>query len=80
MKARVFVSLRPSVLDPEGQTIHAALKSLGHHSIAAVRQGKVFELDIDSTDADAVRRQVEQIAHDVLANPVIESYRVEVDG
>jgi phosphoribosylformylglycinamidine synthase len=80
MKARVFVSLKPSVLDPQGQTIHAALKSLGHASIAAVRQGKVFEIDIDSEDREAAQREIEQIAHDVLANPVIESYRVEMLG
>lgn len=78
MKARVFVSLKPSVLDPQGQAIQAALKSLGHASIAAVRQGKVFEIDIESADLEAARREVEQIAHDVLANPVIESYRVEL--
>jgi phosphoribosylformylglycinamidine synthase len=80
MKARVFVSLKPSVLDPQGQAIQAALTSLGHASVAAVRQGKVFEIDIDSPDRDAAQREIEQIAHDVLANPVIESYRVEMLG
>jgi phosphoribosylformylglycinamidine synthase PurS subunit len=80
MKARVFVSLKPSVLDPQGQTIHAALKSLGHASVSSVRQGKVFEIELDSGDRDAVQREIEQIAHDVLANPVIESYRVEILG
>ena len=80
MKARVFVSLKPSVLDPQGQAIQAALKSLGHASVSAVRQGKVFELDIDSADRDAAQREMEQIAHDILANPVIESYRVEILG
>lgn len=80
MKARVFVSLKPSVLDPQGQTIHAALKSLGHASVSSVRQGKVFEIELDSADRDAVQREIEQIAHNVLANPVIESYRVEILG
>jgi phosphoribosylformylglycinamidine synthase len=80
MKARVFVSLKPSVLDPQGQAIHAALKSLGHSSITAVRQGKVFEIELDAADRTGAEREVEQIAHDVLANPVIESYRVEIVG
>lgn len=78
MKARVFVSLKPSVLDPQGQTIHAALKSLGHASISSVRQGKVFDIEIDAADPETAAREIEQIARDVLANPVIESYRVEI--
>jgi phosphoribosylformylglycinamidine synthase subunit PurS len=78
MKARVFVSFKTTVLDPQGQTITHALNSLGHKSIAAVRQGKFFDVEIspDATPADA-RREMDQIAHDVLANPVIEDYRVE---
>ena len=78
MKARVYVSLKPTVLDPQGQTIRAALNGLGHKTIASVRQGKFFEVSIDAqADAAQVRQEMEQIAHDVLANPVIEEYRVE---
>jgi phosphoribosylformylglycinamidine synthase subunit PurS len=78
MKARVYVSFKTTVLDPQGQTITHALNSLGHKSIAAVRQGKFFDVEIstDAAPADA-RREIDQIAHDVLANPVIEDYRVE---
>ena len=78
MKARVYVSFKTTVLDPQGQTITHALQSLGHGSIAAVRQGKFFDVEIspETTAADA-RRELDQIAHDVLANPVIEDYRVE---
>jgi phosphoribosylformylglycinamidine synthase PurS subunit len=78
MKARVYVSLKPTVLDPQGQTIRAALNGLGHKTIASVRQGKFFDVAIDAqADAAQVRQEMEQIAHDVLANPVIEEYRVE---
>lgn len=78
MKARVYVSLKPTVLDPQGQTIRAALNGLGHKTIASVRQGKFFDISIDAqADSAQVRQEMEQIAHDVLANPVIEEYRVE---
>jgi len=79
MKARVFVTLKSTVLDPQGQTVRAALNGLGHTSIAAVRQGKYFEIALaDGLSREAAFREVETIAHDVLANPVIEEYRVEV--
>ena len=78
MRARVFVSFKPTVLDPQGQTIRGALNGLGHRSIADVRQGKFFDIEL-SPDAtrDSAAREVDQIARDVLANPVIEDYRVE---
>ncbi len=78
MKVRVYVSLKPTVLDPQGKTIRSALNGLGYKAVSEVRQGKYFEMSIESqADAESVRAQVEQIAHDVLANPVIEEYRVE---
>ncbi len=78
MKARVYVSMKPTVLDPQGQTIRSALVGLGHTSIAAIRQGKFFEITLESgTDRAKVSAELEQIARDVLANPVIEEYRVE---
>jgi phosphoribosylformylglycinamidine synthase subunit PurS len=79
MRARVFVSLKPTVLDPQGKTIRAALSSLGHAGITDVRQGKFFDIQLaDGLDHEAVAREIEQVAHDVLANPVIEEYRVEL--
>ncbi len=79
MKARVFVSLKSTVLDPQGQTVCSALHTLGHRAILAVRQGKFFDLSIaEGVTADQARKDVETIAHDVLANPVIEEYRVEI--
>ena len=80
MRARVFVTLKPSVFDPQGKTIADALHSLGYASVADVRQGKYFELDIDASSSDEARRLASEAADKLLANPVIESYRVEVDG
>jgi len=79
MKARVFVSFKPTVLDPQGQTIRGALNGLGHSSIAAVRQGKFFDIELSNgASRDEARREIDQIARDVLSNPVIEDYRVEL--
>jgi phosphoribosylformylglycinamidine synthase subunit PurS len=78
MKARVYVSLKSTVLDPQGQTIRSALHGLGHRSITDVRQGKYFEISLSpETDRAQATREIEQIARDVLANPVIEEFRVE---
>jgi len=80
MKAHVYVTLKSSVLDPQGQTIQNALHKIGFANVTAVRQGKYFALSLDNgLDADSARNQVERIAREVLTNPVIEeySYRVE---
>ncbi|HZT33496.1 MAG TPA: phosphoribosylformylglycinamidine synthase subunit PurS [Bryobacteraceae bacterium] len=78
MKARVFVSLKSTVLDPQGQTVRSALAGLGYHDIADVRQGKFFDVTLaEGTPREQARRDIETIAHEVLANPVIEEYRVE---
>lgn len=78
MKFRVFVSLKPTVLDPQGQTICTALNGMGHRSITDVRQGKYFDVTLAAgISPEEALREIEQIAQDVLANPVIEDYRVE---
>jgi phosphoribosylformylglycinamidine synthase len=77
MKARVYVSLKKTVLDPQGQTIQSALNGLGHKGITGVRQGKYFEMEVQG-ERDAAAQEIDQIARDVLANPVMEDYRVEV--
>lgn len=78
MKARVFVSLKTTVHDPQGQTVRAALNGLGHKEISGVRQGKFFEITLAAgTDPEKARRDIESIAQEVLTNPVIEEYRVE---
>jgi phosphoribosylformylglycinamidine synthase len=79
MKARVFVSPKTTVLDPQGQAIRSALHSLGYAAIAEVRQGKLFELTLAQGVApEQALKDLETIAHEVLANPVIEDYRVEL--
>jgi phosphoribosylformylglycinamidine synthase PurS subunit len=78
MKARVFVTLKPSVFDPQGHTIAEALHSLGYGGVSDVRQGKFFELDLGATTADEATRLATEVADRVLANPVIESFRVEL--
>ena len=77
IKARVFVTLKPTVLDPQGQAIRRALNAHGHPIVSEVRQGKYFDLQLDG-DAEQARAEVETIAKEVLANPVIEDYRIEV--
>jgi phosphoribosylformylglycinamidine synthase subunit PurS len=79
MKARVFVTLKPSVFDPQGQTIADALHSMGYGAVGDVRQGKYFELELASSSVDQARALASEVADKLLANPVIESYRVEVD-
>ena len=79
MRARVFVTLKPSVFDPQGTTVNEALHTLGYTTVKDVRQGKYFELDLATTEAAQARKLAAEVADKVLANPVIESYRVEID-
>ena len=79
MKAKVFVTLKPSVFDPQGQTIADALHSMGYGTVGDVRQGKYFELELTSASAEQARSLASEVADKLLANPVIESYRIEVD-
>ncbi|HWW74303.1 MAG TPA: phosphoribosylformylglycinamidine synthase subunit PurS [Pyrinomonadaceae bacterium] len=80
MKAKVYVTLKSGVLDPQGKAIRHSVSLLGYDGVADVRQGKYFEIALDdSLDADAAREQVERMARDVLSNPVIEDFRVEVE-
>jgi phosphoribosylformylglycinamidine synthase len=79
MKARIFVSLKASVFDPQGKAITDALHSLGYAGVGDVRQGKFFELDIAAESKDRAKAIAAELADKVLANPVIESYRIEVE-
>ena len=79
VRARVFVTLKPSVFDPQGRTIAEALHSMGYSSVGDVRQGKYFELDVDAASGEQARAVASEIADKLLANPVIESYRIEID-
>lgn len=78
MTARVFVTLKPSVFDPQGHTITEALHQMGYTGIEDVRQGKYFELTLPGRTAAEVKDLAAEVAHKLLANPVIESYRIEV--
>ena len=81
MRARVFVTLKPSVFDPQGKTVTDALHTLGYSAVKDVRQGKYFELEIDTQCPDDARALAEEAAAKLLSNPVIESYRIELaDG
>jgi len=78
MKARVHVTLKPGVLDPQGAAIGHALGALGFAGVGEVRQGKVIELDLAETDAGAARAQVAEMCEKLLANTVIENYSIEI--
>lgn len=78
MKARVTVTLKSSVLDPQGKAIHGALGQLGFDGVSSVRQGKVFDIELADGDAEAAREKLDAISRKLLANTVIESYRVEI--
>jgi phosphoribosylformylglycinamidine synthase len=80
MKAKVYVTLKPSVLDPQGKAIKHSVELLGYRSINDIRQGKYFEIALDGavTEADA-RDEATRMAREVLSNPIIEDFRVEID-
>ena len=77
MKAWVYVTLKPDVLDPQGAAIGRACSSLGYEGVQDIRQGKLFEIVLDTKDESAARTLVEELAGKLLANPVIEDFRLE---
>ena len=80
MKARVFVTLKNGVLDPQGEAIRHALGTLGFKGVEGVRQGKVIDLDLTETDRAKAEAAAKEMCEKLLANPVIEDYAVEVLG
>ena len=80
MKARVTVTLKNGVLDPQGQAIEGSLRGLGFPGVASVRQGKVFDLVVDGTDESVARSQITSMCEKLLANTVIENYSVEISN
>lgn len=78
MKARVYVTLKDGVLDPQGEAIRHALGSLGFQGVEAVRQGKVIDLELAEGDAERAKAAVTEMCEKLLANTVIENYRVEI--
>ncbi len=80
MKARVHVTLKPGILDPQGKAIQNALAALGFAGVEGVRQGKVIELDLTENDPDQAREDLTAMCEKLLANTVIENYAIELDG
>ena len=80
MKARVTVTLKSGILDPQGKAIEGALKSLGIAGVASVRQGKVFDIEIAESDASKAKATLARMAEKLLANTVIETYEVAIDA
>jgi len=80
VKARVYVTLKPGVLDPQGKAIQHALGALGFDGVESVRQGKVIELALAASDRVAAQAEVEAMCQKLLANTVIENYAIELDG
>ena len=80
MKARITVTLKSGILDPQGKAIEGALKSLGVAGVASVRQGKVFDLELDGRDPARAQAALQEAAEKLLANTVIENYKIEVEA
>jgi len=79
MKARVYVTMKPTVLDPQGQTVCSALQGMGHREIANIRQGKYFEIGLaDGVSRETATQMLDEVSRDILSNPVIEDYRLEI--
>ena len=80
MKARITITLKPGVLDPQGKAIAGALHALGFGSVANVRQGKYIELEVVETDPARARAEVERMCDELLANTIIENYAYELEA
>ncbi|MCB9949233.1 MAG: phosphoribosylformylglycinamidine synthase subunit PurS [Rhodospirillaceae bacterium] len=80
MKARVHISLKTGVHDPQGKAIRNALSGLGFAGLGEVRQGKLIELELDETDPDTAREAVDRMCRGLLANPVIETYHIDLEA
>ena len=78
MKAKVYVTLKSGVLDPQGHTIQGALESLGFRRITDVRMGKYLEIELEHSTVASAKKDVERMCQKLLANPVVETYRVEI--
>ena len=79
MQAKIYITLKQGVLDPQGKAIEKALAQLGFGGINEVRQGKLIEIDFEAASSDAARQQLTQMCEKLLANVVIENYRIDID-
>lgn len=78
-RARLFITLKEGILDPQGKTLLRALRSLGYDEVTDLRVGKYMEIEIEGTDAGAIEERLGEMSETLLANPIIEDYRMEVD-
>ncbi len=78
MKAKIEVMLRDDIFDPQGKTIQNALHHMDHKNVSRVKAGKLFFVEIQETDAEKAKKDLEEMAHELFANPVIENYKVEI--
>ena len=79
MKAKIIITPKKAVVDPQGKTVQVALEQMGHQGIRAVHVGKYLEIELDGTDREAARGKLDEAAHKFLSNPVIEDYRLEIE-
>jgi phosphoribosylformylglycinamidine synthase PurS subunit len=79
MKAKIIITPKKAVVDPQGKTVQIALEQMGHQGIKAVHVGKYLEIELDGTDREAARKKLDEAAHKFLSNPVIEDYRLEIE-
>ncbi len=78
MKAKIVVTPKKAVLDPQGKTVQNALAHMGYTGVGAVHVGKYLEVELTGTDAESARKQIDEACHKILSNPVIEDYRLEI--
>ena len=79
MKAKIIITPKKAVLDPQGKTVQSALAHIGYTGIGGVRVGKYLEIELDGADQEAARKQIDEACHKILSNPVIEDYRFELE-
>jgi phosphoribosylformylglycinamidine synthase len=79
MKAKIIVTPKKAVLDPQGKTVQNALEHMGYRGVKAVHVGKYLEIELDGSDKETARQQLNEAAHKFLSNPVIEDYRLEIE-
>ena len=79
MKAKIGITPKKAVVDPQGKTVRSALEQMGHQGIQAVHVGKYLEIELDGADREAARKSLDEACHKFLSNPVIEDYRLEIE-
>ncbi len=79
MKAKIIITPKKAVLDPQGKTVQNALAHMGYTEVGAVHVGKYLEIELTGSDRDSARKQIDQACHKILSNPVIEDYRFEIE-